>query len=354
MSSPSAAGLTLPPPAQSAAPDTARALAQAAVDSLARFGLSPTPDHFAIWYDYHAEANHMVRRVIDTYLTNRRAIDATLMLALHERFFSPRSEAAALLETAQRLQEAMRETLAAAGQASADARRFGATLTGAGQAIVADPGHLPGIIDRLAAETRDIARRSEQIGERLARSVDRVETLERTLAESRMEATTDALTGLPNRRAFDDMLRLQADQARTGGAPLSLLIADIDRFKVINDTWGHPVGDAVLRRVAITLREHLAEPAQASRFGGEEFCVLVPGASPTAAVALAERLREAVAAQSFQVRASGKVLGRVTVSIGVADHAAGEAVEALIARADAALYRAKQAGRNRVERAAPN
>lgn len=346
MSLPSASSLTLPP---AAAPDAARIIAQAAIDSLARFSLSPTPDHFAIWYDYHAEANHMVRRVIDTYLSNRRTIDATLMRALHERFFSPRSEAAALLETAQRLQEAMREALASTSQAHAEAEQFGVTLTGAGQRIVAEPAHLPSIIDRLAAETRDVARRSEQIGERLARSVDRVETLERTLAESRLEATTDPLTGLPNRRAFDDMLRFQT---RAGGAPLSLLIADIDRFKVINDTWGHPVGDAVLRRVALTLREQLAEPAQASRFGGEEFCVLLPGAPPPAALVLAERLREAVAAQSFQVRSSGQVLGRVTVSIGVAEHAAGEAVETLIARADAALYRAKQAGRNRVERAA--
>ncbi len=323
--------------------------ANAALDSLRRFHLASTPEHFAVWYDYHAQANHLVRRLIDTYLTNRRPIDAAMMRVLHDRFYSPRSEAAALLETGQRLQMALRDALATVGEAGQDARRFDATLTGISQSMEFMPAGVSAVLLRLAEETRAVAARSEAVGRHLEHTVARVADLEVTLADARREATTDPLTGLANRRAFDDLLHRKAGLAQQSGQNLALMIADIDRFKSINDTWGHPVGDAVLRRVAMTLRDTLDENAHASRFGGEEFCVVVPGAATLAAIGIAERLREAVAQQNFQVRASGQALGRVTVSIGVAGYVPGEPLEAFLGRADTALYRAKQGGRNRVE-----
>lgn len=331
--------------------DRIASVAAAAMESLRRFNLAPTPEHFVVWYDYHAQANHLVRRLIDTYLTNRRSIDAAMMRVLHDRFYSPRSEAAALMESGQRLQAAIGDTLATLGRAGQDARRFDATLTGISQCLDQVPADFSGILLRLAQETRAVAARSEEVGRHLAQTVERVAALETTLAEARREATTDPLTGLANRRALDELLHRKTGRATDNGMDLALLIADIDRFKSINDTWGHPVGDAVLRRVALTLRDALDDGAHACRFGGEEFCVVLPGAAPGTAVSIAERLREAVAQQSFQVRASGKALGQVTVSIGVADYLSGEAVESFLNRADSALYRAKQAGRNRVERA---
>ena len=149
-------------------------------------------------------------------------------------------------------------------------------------------------------------------------------------------ATTDMLTGLYNRRAF--MQRLEAALAK--GGPLSVLLGDVDHFKRVNDTLGHAAGDAVLVRIAETLLAAARREDTVARFGGEEFVVLLPGAKLDEAADIAERLRGAVASNA-----------RATMSIGAAafDARCTETIDAVLARADAAVYRAKAAGRNRVE-----
>lgn len=159
-------------------------------------------------------------------------------------------------------------------------------------------------------------------------------------------ANLDPLTRTLNRRKLADVL---ADEtARTGryGSPLAVVLLDIDRFKAINDTHGHAVGDAVLVELAARLRAGLRQVDRLARYGGEEFVVVAPGIGPDRAVELAERLRLAVADKEFAV------VGRVTASFGVAGYVPGEEPEAVLKRADAALYRAKNGGRNKVEREA--
>ncbi|HKE01054.1 MAG TPA: GGDEF domain-containing protein, partial [Planctomycetota bacterium] len=154
-------------------------------------------------------------------------------------------------------------------------------------------------------------------------------------------AVTDALTGVANRRALVDALVAAAAAHAAGGAPFSVAMFDLDHFKRINDELGHLGGDRVLREVAEALKRTVRSVDLVGRFGGEEFCVLLADATLPEALAVAERARAAIAA-----------LGRATVSAGVAQHRDAEAVEPLLARADAALYRAKETGRNRIESAA--
>lgn len=159
---------------------------------------------------------------------------------------------------------------------------------------------------------------------------------------------TDALTGLGNRRQFDETLRREWDRARRSGTGLALMMIDIDHFKMLNDRLGHPAGDASLREVAGALRSLTRRAAEvATRYGGEEFAVILPDADPQRALAQAKEMAAAVQALGL---VSPAPLGVVTVSIGVAHVAApfGDDVAALTAAADAALYEAKQAGRNRV------
>ncbi len=152
-------------------------------------------------------------------------------------------------------------------------------------------------------------------------------------------ANTDALTGLGNRRAFDEALaRLHAELSP--GKPFSLLLLDLDHFKSYNDSFGHPAGDEALRRAGMLLRLALRPGDVPCRYGGEEFVVLLPGAAAHNALRVAERIVGEVRGGSWPHR-------NVTVSIGVAEAAAGESAEAFLARADAALYAAKQAGRDR-------
>lgn len=156
---------------------------------------------------------------------------------------------------------------------------------------------------------------------------------------------TDALTLLANRRAFEEELAREVARAVRSGAPLSVVAFDVDRFKAVNDGHGHAAGDAVLRGIAARARAAVRAGDLAARIGGEEFALLLPGAALPGAVELAERLRAAIAAAPVQ---AGPAAISVTVSLGCAALEPGEPPEALLARADARLYEAKGAGRDRV------
>jgi diguanylate cyclase (GGDEF)-like protein len=167
------------------------------------------------------------------------------------------------------------------------------------------------------------------------------------LEEMRDTAMRDGLTGLYNRRAFDEHLKQAIGrEGRHDGGRFALLLIDIDHFKKLNDTFGHPAGDAALRHTAALLHGHLRTADQDARFGGEEFAVIVAGADEAGALHLAERVRHGI--EKGQVIFDGARLA-VTVSIGVAVWPRdGESGGELVAAADRALYAAKQGGRNRV------
>ncbi|MCO6418536.1 GGDEF domain-containing protein [Siccirubricoccus sp. KC 17139] len=341
-------GSTAPPRPGNAAV----AFAHAAIASMLRFGIRPTPAHFTIWYDFHSGEHPMVRRVLATFIDNGQSIDERLMFEVHERFYHPGREMQSFLDASQDIHAALQEVVSQVAEAGSNATRYGSSLRRFSGALAGPLGEVPGLLARLQEETELLSRRCDRLGGDISASAERIGTLERELAEARREATTDVLTGLPNRRAFEEHLRHAAAEATVQGHSLCLLIADIDRFKLINDTWGHPVGDAVLRRVAQTIQACLGEGAAAAplaaRMGGEEFAALLPHASLGAAQQAAERIRQAVSEKSFSLRSTGKDLGVVTISIGVAAYQPGEPLPCLVERADVALYQAKQAGRNRV------
>jgi len=335
-------------PRHDASRDPTVATAHAAMSSLLRHGIPPSPAHFAIWFDYHAGDNVLLRRVIDTYISNGKPITEALLAEIHGRFFDTRRESEALIETSRRLNAATGEVVELLAEAGGQSCEYGRSLGAFGQALAQPAGNLAAALARMCAATEEMAERSACLGARLEASTRIVAELQARLEEATREARTDALTGLPNRRAIEQEAARLATLADAEGRPLAVALFDIDRFKALNDAWGHPVGDAVLRHVAVTLQEAAAAAFLCGRFGGEEFCALLPGHDLATALEAAERLRLAVAGQTYSVRATGRNLGAVTVSAGVAVRAPQEGWGRLTARADAALYRAKQAGRNRV------
>ncbi len=166
----------------------------------------------------------------------------------------------------------------------------------------------------------------------------------------RHEAAHDALTGLLGRAAVLDRLRLASEMARSSGGSVASVMVDVDHFKRVNDTHGHPAGDRVLIEIAARLRRAARSIDAVGRLGGEEFVVVLPGSDAAQGVAYAERLREEVAASAIAI-AGGEI--HITASFGVAslDLMPGAAPEQMLEAADRALYRAKHAGRNRVEAA---
>ncbi|MDB5478221.1 MAG: hypothetical protein JWM96_716 [Alphaproteobacteria bacterium] len=158
----------------------------------------------------------------------------------------------------------------------------------------------------------------------------------------------DTLTGVANRKAFDTELKIRAADAIDKAKPLCLIMIDIDHFKVFNDTFGHPVGDQVLRLVAHTLQEGLRATELLARYGGEEFAIVVPGAKLRDAEKIGDRLRERIAAKDIVNQNKNEKLGRLSVSLGVSQLQPGEPLSQFVDRADRALYKAKASGRNTV------
>jgi len=194
-------------------------------------------------------------------------------------------------------------------------------------------------------DRRTELRRSDELGE-LAQAFDEMAaSLESQVEETRRLAVTDELTGLANRRKFREELARELERSRRFGLEIALLMMDIDHFKRINDTHGHPVGDQVLQGIAAVMGSGLRNIDLACRFGGEEFALLLPATPGSDAVHVAERLRAAVADRPLGP--DGEI--HVTLSAGVASYPAdGETAADLVRVADMRLYAAKQGGRNRV------
>ncbi|MDR3393484.1 MAG: GGDEF domain-containing protein, partial [Parasulfuritortus sp.] len=201
------------------------------------------------------------------------------------------------------------------------------------------------VTDILSA-TRAARDRNIHLQQRLETTLAETESLKGELEQYRREATTDPLTGLYNRRAMETHLEeLMESEA---GTPLSVIMVDIDHFKNINDTYGHPLGDVVIRNVAQTILKCIRGDDFAVRFGGEEFVVLLPETSLDGATRVAETIRERIAALRLVRRHDNFTLAPFTVSLGVATRQPGDTQDSLFQRADRALYQSKDAGRNRV------
>ena len=207
------------------------------------------------------------------------------------------------------------------------------------------------VITELATLTRAMMARTIAIESELISSEKRAQSLQTTLEETRRLADMDHLTGLPNRRAFDHMLEREIREAKSAGEALSVAFVDIDHFKHVNDTHGHPAGDRVLKFVSETLNRISDARCFVARHGGEEFAVLWRNHSVELAWEKLNEAREEIAARRLVNRANDTPFGQITFSGGIADVFGYPDKSAALKAADEALYAAKQSGRNRILRA---
>ncbi len=306
------------------------------------------PVSYAVWYEYVAGMNVALNAATDKLLSGQSKLSERDIVMLFERYVADVSEDAASTFAAG-FQRILGEISHSTAAASDEAGAFSDTLK-----RLADSGEMqnPHGIAELMQSAQSMRASTSLLQSKLDDSRREIESLRVEVARAREASRTDGLTGLVNRKSFDETLATCLAKLETPEASPCLLMCDIDHFKQINDTYGHVFGDKVIRAVAGVIKENVKGRDTAARFGGEEFVILLPETSLQGAIALAEQIRQSIERGRIKRGNQDETVARVTLSIGVARHQPHEEPTSLIERADKALYAAKQGGRNRVSVAA--
>jgi diguanylate cyclase len=334
---------------------SAYALARSALERLEAAKIWPTALNYELGLHLAADAESELSREIERLLRSGAPLTEEVSLALAATFLPKGKFNEQLHDTGDALTRELVSVSGAVRNAGAAARSFGQTLEAAGRELGqpqgADNG-LRAVVDNLSTATRAVQTEHHSLDRRLAESAREVARLKEDLDVVRKDASTDALTNLANRRAFDTQLRLACDDEgeRPSTQTIAVALLDVDNFKRFNDTWGHQTGDQVLRFVASVIGRIAAPPRFPARYGGEEFTILYLGESTRQIEHSLAKIREAVAARILRRRSTNEELGSLTVSAGFAERSAGETPDSLMARADAALYVSKRGGRDRTTR----
>jgi diguanylate cyclase len=324
--------------------------ARSALTLMAEKGIAATPDNFAVWYEYHAGRDPLLNRSLDALLEGGKVIGEERCAEIHRQFLSGDDQTAAVHDSATKLKQELNEVLKRLGTAGENAAQYGRSLgTFTDQLTDAEDGDAFGaVLSDIVTATRAMERQNHDLEQQLVSSSTEITQLREDLEDVRRESITDAMTGIFNRRLFDIRLREEATLAQENSHNLCLLMIDIDKFKNFNDTYGHLIGDLILKLLASMLTDTIKGRDTAARFGGEEFAVILPDTSLRNAVKVGEAIRARIKEKELKNRSTGENMGRITISIGVSCYLLGEDLSDFINRADAALYAAKHAGRDRV------
>ncbi len=312
--------------------------------------LAPTPKCYALWYAYFSGADPELERILKQVEGGTETLTERRILDLYTQFFEVDMETEAIRQTGALIEASVAKVMERLVEANDSAVRYGKSLDGFSGRLARgiDGPELQQIVGAVLAETHKMRERSERIAGDIKESSLEIIELRRSLETVRREAHTDALTGIANRRSFDERLKATLREAKESSDTLSLLMIDIDHFKKFNDSFGHPLGDKVLQLVARILKTSIKGRDTVARYGGEEFSVILPSTRMAGAAVLADQIREAVASRHIIQKRTGEDFGTITLSIGVANLRSSDSSESLIKRADDALYTAKHNGRNRV------
>ena len=315
---------------------------------MAENGVPPCPENYAIWFHYASGRTPDLNKEIDARIARHEPLDMNATAELRERLTGEGKLADMTLDTGARLNTEVDRILKIIGETASNSSTFGQSVRAASESLThqSTPNDVAHAVEAIIAASRKMEERSAELEETLHATKSELNDLQQNLAKAHSEARTDALTGVNNRKAFDEALAREMAAASSSGQALCLVIGDIDHFKKFNDTFGHRTGDQVLKLVAKCLKSGALEQHFVARYGGEEFAIVMPATEIEMAEAIANKIRQTVQARELVKRSTGESLGRVTMSMGIALLRPGETSAGLIERADNCLYTAKHAGRN--------
>lgn len=316
------------------------------VPLLAQHNVAANPINYALWYDYVAGQNTALNEAIDSIIADHGYFGRDVCVGLYrthvcpdasESFENINQQLNAVIKIAS---DSISQTRQQAVASNDNFKRKSESLE-----TVSTSEDVRHVLEEIIQETQTLSETTAAMQVKLNQANVELEQLRQELAQTRKLSYTDGLTGLLNRRAFDDKLAELIGQP-AGETYLAML--DIDHFKRVNDTYGHAIGDNVIKFVASLMTKHAEAHHHVARYGGEELGIIMPNTSGKQAVDIAETIRKTMEASRLKRKENSQLLDRITLSIGIAKMEQGDDAETLLVRADRALYQAKESGRNRV------
>lgn len=321
---------------------------EAALKQIKRCEVPAFPRHYELWYTYSAGFDQKLNTAINEILRSRGKVTLEETTYLYDTFLSPFRLGDKLDQFGSNFSDQIETMLGSIDQSMEVNEDYSTTLSELSSELGAakNAGAVKNVVHQLVKATAVVRASHKEMEDKLKESQSQVADLKDNLEAARFENLTDELTGLGNRRLFDQTMSRKVQASSGIGTTFCLIMLDIDHFKQFNDTWGHQTGDQVLRLVGMTIKNTISAPDIAARYGGEEFAVILPDTTLDEAIMQADLIREAIKDRKLLKRSTGEKLGNVTVSAGVARFERDDTAVTLIERADAALYSAKRAGRN--------
>ena len=326
--------------------------AKEAMDLLIHDGLVPIPDNLSVYYAYVSGSNGNLKMSMEALRERYGKLSQQHCSELFQVYLNLESEHRVLQSASSNIENELNRVIEVIAQSSEGTNVYGEHLNDfsgvLGQNISLE--QIRAAVARVTNETRVISEQNKRLQSALEQSTQQLSETRYNLDQVRKDSLMDPLTEIGNRKYFKSELDRTMTEAAETGTSLSILMIDIDFFKKFNDTHGHLIGDQVLRLVAKTMLENLKGRDVIARYGGEEFVILLAQTALSDAERLGNQLRTNLATKQLRRKNSQEALGIITISVGCTQYIPSEEPDAFIARADAALYEAKQTGRNKVVR----
>ncbi|WP_188409710.1 GGDEF domain-containing protein [Agaricicola taiwanensis] len=324
---------------------------EAALQRIRAFRHPAHPTNYEFWFTYATGFNAGLNDAVNKIISAGRAVTPEEADTLYQIHIAPSHLSQKVDKMGAMIVDEISQVMAMIDAARGSASAYDQSLNGLEESlgrIDQDRDQVRLIIGALIQATREIQHANDELEQRMVETRQEILALQLNLEAIRAEAMTDPLTQISNRKYFDAALEKMLAEARRGERGFSMLMIDIDHFKSFNDTYGHLVGDQVLRAVATGLQNNTKGQDVAARYGGEEFAILLPDTPLRSAVTLADNIRRTISAKELLRQTTGERLGRLTISVGVATYHDDDTAQALLERGDHCLYAAKRSGRNRV------
>lgn len=321
---------------------------KAAFQHIQKHGTPPDPHTYAIWYAYVARNPAGVNSAVDRLLASGRALDSYELGEIYNEFLSEKKEDEVQEAIGKEFEKSLKTVSALISSGMSQNQQFCSTLQGLEKTPdVSGDSDVKDLLTHLISESQKMADVSTRLTQGLQESRAHVQKLNAELEQVRKQSLLDPLTSVANRRAFENRLKWQIEDAETNRSSFCLVLADLDEFKQINDHYGHQVGDSVLQKFAGALLEATKGQDLVSRYGGDEFALIMPEISLTSAYNLMVSIKHKFEGTRMPSNAGGS-FAQATASFGISVYKPHFTPEKMIEVADTALHRAKTTGRNRV------